>query len=62
MKITLWSDYEDEDDNNDKESDDEVVTLVETDNEEAFDDGPVSGTYMRLGRQSILSLRYLSSD
>ena len=38
------------------------VTLVETDNEEAFDDGPVSGTYMRLGRQSILSLRYLSSD
>ena len=47
MKITLWSDYEDDDDNNDKESDDEVVTLVETDNEEAFDDGPVSGTYMR---------------
>ena len=57
--------YEDEDDDNAGESDDggddEVVTLVETVNEEAFDDVPVSGTCTRSARQSIPSSRYLSS-
>ena len=48
------SDYEDEDCDNDEEGhdggDDEVVTLVETNDEDEFDDVPVSAWYVhRIG-------------
>ena len=74
MKLTLCSNVtkrkvttdEDEDYDNDEKSDDgsddEVVTLFETDNEEAFDDVPFFGTCTRWGRQSIPSSMLLSSD